>query len=298
MPLGFEKSLYAKCILSGAHSVLRGYPALVFPIRSYAIQMQYTPTNENFSAQFFGAHKEPLEILFWGLLDVALQKLGKSKKTLNGEAVLKNSLPFGGGLGASAALSVGVGRLLQNFGFIPEAELFDFCRSLEDHFHGESSGADIAIAFYEKAIRFTRHEPIISFEPTWQPQLYLYFTGQNGMTMECINQVKAIKKTDLELFENLDRQMGESVEKCQKALLSSSLEQGFRDLVEGLRLAQDCYRDWGLVPVEVQKAEELLLKNGALQCALTGSGGGGYLMGLWKEEPPKELLGKMIPLKL
>lgn len=291
----FNKSLYAKCILSGEHAVLRGSAALVFPIRSYSIDMHYTPSNSEFDASISGLYGEPLKILFWGLLEVALQKLGKSRKDLSGHLVLKNALPFGGGLGASAAISVGVGRLLHNFNFIADSQLFEFCRSLEDQFHGESSGADIAIAFYESAIRYVRHEKVEVFTPNWSPQLYLYYTGQKGVTIECVNKVKALETTDPTLFKSLDAQMGLSVETCQAALLQTEAD-GFDTLAEGLRLGQECYEKWDLVTPEVAKAVNFLKENGAIQCKLTGSGGGGYLMGLWKQAPAADVLKELLPI--
>ncbi len=293
----FKKSLYAKCILSGEHAVLRGAPALVFPIKSYSIDMHFKPSEEYFDAVMSGPHGEPLKFLFWGLLEVALQKLGKSRRDLTGRLELVNYLPFGGGLGASAAISVGVGRLLRNFGLIADDQLFEFCRSLEDQFHGESSGADIAIAFYESAIKYIRHKPVEVFTPKWSPQLYLYYTGQKGVTLECVNKVKALQTTKPDLFARMDFQMKESVDMCERAL-SMDTQEGFEVLRAGLRLGQQCYEEWDLVTPEVDKAITLLTEGGAQQCKLTGSGGGGYLIGLWKEAPAPQLQKQLLPLSL
>lgn len=277
--------------------MLRGAPALVFPIKSYSIEMHFKPSQEYFDAVISGPHGEPLKFLFWGLLEVALQKLGKSRQDLAGRLELVNYLPFGGGLGASAAISVGVGRLLHNFGLIPDDQLFEFCRSLEDQFHGESSGADIAIAFYESAIRYIRHKPAELFTPKWSPKIYLYYTGQKGVTLECVNKVKALQTTKPDLFARMDYQMKQSVDLCAHAL-SLSEEEGFSILQEGLRLGQQCYEKWELVTPEVTKAISILTEGGAVECKLTGSGGGGYVIGLWKDEPSLELQKHLLPLAL
>lgn len=278
--------------------MLRGAPALVFPIRSYSVDMHYKPSKEYFDAVISGPHGEPLKFLFWGLLEVALQRLGKSRQDLTGRVEIVNYLPFGGGLGASAAISVGIGRLLHNFGLLTDENLFEFCRSLEDQFHGESSGADIAIAFYESAIKYIRNKPVEIFTPVWSPKLFLYYTGQKGVTLECVNKVKALQMSKPDLFARMDLQMKRSVELCEKALLSPESEGGFELLQEGLSLGQQCYEQWELVTPEVSKAISILTEAGAVQCKLTGSGGGGYLIGLWKEEPTLEVQKQLLRLDL
>lgn len=292
----FKKSLYAKCILAGEHAVLRGTSALVFPIKKYSIEMRFTPSAEAFQAQISGPYGEPLKFLFWGLLEIALKKVNKTRNDLKGKLEMVNYLPFGGGLGASAAISVGVGQLLANLGFVTKQDLFEFCRSLEDQFHGESSGADVAIAFYGSAIKYTRHQPAEVFTPKWQPYIYLYYTGLKGVTIECVNHVKQLQNTDPKLFKDLDAQMHLAVQTCMQALSLDHPDQGLPLLVEGLRQGQDCFQKWGLVPLEVEKAILKLKDFGAIQCKLTGSGGGGYLLGVWKDKPSFEIEKDLLAL--
>jgi mevalonate kinase len=56
-------------------------------------------------------------------------------------------------------------------------------------------------------------------------------------------------------------------------------------IAEALQIGQSCYQDWGLVTKEVADKIEVLTQAGALACKLTGSGGGGFLLTLWKQKP-------------
>ncbi len=293
----FKKSLYAKCILSGEHAVLRGSPALVFPLKKYAIEMNYKNSDQYFDCKFSGPHGDPLKFLFWGLLEEGLKRVEKNRSHLFGEMELCSYLPLGGGLGASAALCVGVGVFLNKMGFIEDSKLFEFCRSLEDQFHGESSGVDIAISFFEQPMIYIRDKESELFKPEWRPKIYLYYSGKKGVTSECVNKVKALKSTKPNVFSKLDSQMRDSVELCIKSLSMKESRESFDLLRQGLKLGQDCFDQWDLVPTVVEDALQKLELGGAIQSKLTGSGGGGYILSLWDKIPPKELLDQMVELQ-
>ena len=294
----FQKSLFAKCILSGEHSVLRGTPALVFPLRKYALEMTYIENQEYFNCHFSGSHGTPINLLFWGLLEEALNRLGRKRLDLKGHLDIQSFLPMGGGLGASAALCVCVGRLLYEFDLVEEKDLFEFCRSLEDQFHEESSGVDIAISFYEKPIVYRRNKEVRFFKPQWSPRLYLYYTGKKGVTSECVSRVKSLKTTRPELFSQLDKQMHESVTTAVLALEQPRSQESWNLLVESLKKGQSCYESWGLVPFNVKESIDWLTSHGAQQCKLTGSGDGGYVLSLWPHPPPESIRNQMVELNI
>ena len=294
----FQKSLFAKCILSGEHSVLRGVPALVFPLKKYTIEMTYTENQEYFDCHFSGPQGISMNLLFWGLLEEALNRLGRKRLDLKGHLDINSSLPVGGGLGASAALCVGVGRLLYEFNLIEEKDLFEFCRSLEDKFHEESSGVDIAISFYERPIVYRRNKEIQIFKPQWFPSLYLYHTGEKGVTAECVSKVKSLKTTQPDLFDQLDQQMYESVKMAIFALEQPPSKDSWNLLAESLKKGQDCYESWDLVPTNVKKSIDWLMSHGAEQCKLTGSGNGGYILSLWPQAPPETIRSQMVELSM
>ena len=283
----FEYITTGKWILAGEHSVLRGSDALVFPISECFIKFNYLENNEALSLDFSGPNKQNFELVFWGVFEKALERINRKRSDFKGRLKVYSSLPVGAGLGASAALCVGVGKFLNNFDLIKKEELYEFCRSLEDLFHGESSGVDIAVSLMGEQIKFSKKNGVSPFKLAWQPKWYLSYCGNIGVTSDCINQVKKIKENDPELFENLDAQMADATRQASKAL-SMDEKEGFSLLVSSINKAKNCFEQWGLTTGSLGYHMKEVEKLGAVAVKPTGSGIGGYVLSLWSKEPPSD----------
>jgi mevalonate kinase len=236
--------VHAKWILSGEHAVLRGSPALVFPLKSKSLKVFIEEANE-LNVQFKGTMGSDLELLFWGVLEKAMQKVSKNNSDLKKKFIFDNEIPIGAGLGASASLCVAVGRILNQQGWVADSDLYEVCRDLENLFHGESSGVDIAVAMSGEGIKFIRNGERKPVRMNWRPQLFVSYSGKRGVTMECIRKVKSLMSADAKLGQQLDQQMVQSVEFCQRALACGEAE-GLRLLKQGMDLALDSFEQWGL----------------------------------------------------
>ncbi|AHI05644.1 mevalonate kinase [Bdellovibrio bacteriovorus W] len=294
MSTDFECRSFGKWILAGEHSVLRGVPALVFPIQSREMHLQYTRTNEPLRFDLLGAHGEELQLLVWGVLDKACDLLKIKKSDLQGTVVLSSTVPVGAGMGASAALCVALTRWLGYLGHVSESEFYDFARNLENLFHGESSGVDIAVALSGSGLHFERHGERLSLTTSWQPQWYISYCGERGVTLDAVNKVKALIASNEELGSALDQQMHDAVLMAKKALAKTESE-GFSELVKAIDLAGDCFEKWDLNRGAPEKHMMWLKSQGAVAVKPTGSGGGGYVLSLWKQAPPSEVLNQLIP---
>jgi len=282
-----------KWILAGEHAVLRGSPALVFPLHSRSLELRYKGIKtggpiDHLGLIVAGKHGEEVRVLFWGVLERACELKKIHRETLRGMVEIKNEIPLGAGLGASAALCVAVARWFRHLELVPESEIPEFARVLENLFHGESSGVDIAIAVTGKALRFKRGEAPRFLEMHWSPPLYLSYSGQRGVTLECVNQVKALFDSDPTLAARLDQKMSDAVAMCEAALLSPKVE-GLALLTKALQEAESCFEQWGLVQGTLQKHLKKLHDAGALAAKPTGSGQGGYTLSLWEKPPPEQL---------
>lgn len=287
----FETSVCGKWILAGEHAVLRGCPALVFPLRSKILKLAYTKNPAaDLQLQLKGPHGAELQLLFFGVVERACTLRNISRASLNGSVEIENSIPIGAGMGASAALCVAVARWFGFLGYLPEEEFYDFAKNLENLFHGESSGVDIAVALSGKALRFLRQGQRTSFSVKWQPHWYISYSGQRGMTSECVTKVKAFIEADPDLGARVDQKMFRSVEMAEKALLSDSKE-SLHELVSAIQMAKSCFDQWGLTPIE--HCQELL-DHGAIAVKPTGSGGGGYVLSLWLGPVPDSLSERLI----
>lgn len=292
----FEGRTFGKWILSGEHTVIRGGPALAFPLLSKSLHLQYHPSDSPLQVHFEGAHGAELQLLFWGVLERALETLSIHLNQISGEMRIHNDLPIGAGLGASAALCAGVGLWCQEQGMVKPDNVYEFSRQLENMFHGESSGVDIAVSLTGEGLRFVRGEKFVTVIPKWNPKLYLSYSGQRGVTSECVNKVKQLLASNPANGERLDEQMKESVRTAEKALMADEAE-GFNMLKTALLLGRDCFEHWGLITAEFQRHIQELESAGAWAVKPTGSGGGGYALSLWREEPPASIRSQLIPLE-
>lgn len=277
---------YGKWILSGEHSVLRGSPALVFPVHSCYLEAKFVANEQPFSVEFEGESGKEYGLLFWGLVEDGLKRLDKSRSDFKGQLKINSTLPVGTGLGASAALCVTLSRVFVALGWLKETSIYEFSRSLEDLFHGESSGVDIAVALSGTPLRFLRSGERHTVTLNWQPKWYISYCGQRGMTSECVARVKKLFGDEPEKAERLDRQMQDSVQKAESALKKEKDDGGFSQLMEAIRLGESCFSQWGLIEGNLSSHIQILKAAGAMACKPTGSGGGGFVLSLWGDDGP------------
>ncbi|MNJ98589.1 mevalonate kinase [compost metagenome] len=290
----FACQSYGKWILAGEHAVLRGVPALVFPLLSRNLELHYTKSSQALELQLLGDHGQDLQALVWGVLEKACEMKNISRENLKGTLTLKSSVPVGAGMGASASLCVALTRWLGYLGFVSESEYYEFARSLENLFHGESSGVDIAVALSGEGLRFVRNGERRPLKTSWQPQWYISYSGKRGVTVDAVNKVKDLLAKNPTMGEKIDRDMAAASELAERALQLNE-QQGFPLLVEAIEKAGSCFEQWSLNEGEPAKHIAWLRGSGAVAVKPTGSGGGGYVLSLWKTPPSPETLKHLIP---
>lgn len=290
----FQVTTYGKWILAGEHAVLRGSPALVFPLKSCSLSLSFTPGDSALRLELTGTKGAELEPLFWAVLERACDLMRMPKSALRGLMRIESSIPLGAGLGASAAFCVAMTRWFQSQNWVRETDMYEFARTLENLFHGESSGVDIAVALTGEGLHFEREGQRFQLLPRWSPRWYISSSGQRGITSEAVRRVKQMFLENPEKARLLDEQMRQAVLRCEEALLMSDESVGFRQLRTAMSSANECFQAWGLAEGAVSEHMSHLLQAGAAAVKPTGSGGGGYVLSLWEQAPPASLATELI----
>lgn len=288
MNKNFHATTHAKCILVGEHAVLRGSSAIIFPVKSKSLQLFYAEIpNETVKANFESPYSENLMIFFWDALKVAMKLLDLENQTISGKFSLTNTIPLGYGMGFSSALSVTIAKWLVWKNWLAQDQLFIFSRRIEDHFHGKSSGLDVAGVLSEHGVCFNMQTGIQNLKLTWQPHLYLSPSTTGSSTAKCIEQVEAQWRSNPARAQQIDTEMNESVRVAEIALQENITEKSLNQLSQAIQTAANCFQQWGLINSELEQHMNYLKAQGALAVKPTGSGAGGYVLSLWKNYPSR-----------
>ncbi|MGZ3695993.1 MAG: mevalonate kinase family protein [Bdellovibrionota bacterium] len=273
-------SVHGKCILIGEHSVVRGAPALVFPLKSRELSLSW----QRKEGEGVEISANDYTEAFLGALNLALEKSGSTLPKGLWKFAIKSQIPVRAGLGSSAALSVAIVRFLEQIG-LHSGDPFPLALELENIFHGRSSGIDVAAVLRNQPILFRRNQPAETLELAWKPALYLFDTGLRSSTKDCVEQVTKIARPEL------DSVMEAEVLNAKAALQDSA---GFQKLARAINASATIFREWRLIPFSVESQMKTLESAGASAVKPTGSGNGGYLLSLWNRKPESAL--GLIPL--
>jgi len=288
----FETSVHGKWILAGEHAVLRGASALVFPVPSKFVQFSYIKTDQVLQIHSETIDKTLIEKTFGDLLKLGLEYIGKAQENITGEVRIENSIPIGVGMGFSAAICVAFARWFECLELIESDMIFKFSKHLENYFHGESSGLDIAGVLSDSGGHFSSSRGLQAVNFNWKPLIYLSDSKVISKTSECIEKVDSLWDADQEHAQSIDCKMKSSVQFALKALPTEE-GQGLSLLVDSINLANECFNDWGLVNEQLNGKMQSLKDQGAIATKPTGSGNGGLILSLWEKEPGKNIRSKL-----
>ncbi len=286
----FRTRVPGKFVLAGEHAVLRGATAVALPHPEFALELSFKPAREG-RLEVEPSHAEPVIRDLLDMIRDRSEQLDQSFPSPAGRLRLESSIPAGAGLGSSAALCVAITRWMREPLRLPEEDLFEFARSLEDRFHGRSSGMDIAAVLAGQPISYTRERGATPLGVRKLPRFTFHDLKKRAKTSDCIIRVEDLQernpllamKTD-ERMSGASRAVMEGLVQYDRAADPEARRSALAILTQGIKQANECYYVWELMPGEGRRQEEELLRQGALATKLTGAGMGGFLVALWPDE--------------
>lgn len=283
----FQTTVSGKWILAGEHAVIRGAPAILFPLTRFNLVLTYKASSTPWQLQLGGNlatdYTQPIQ----DVINHGLTLVNKPFPT-EGTLIIENHIPISAGLGASAALCTALSEWFAHSRWIHQNEVIEFARRLENIFHGESSGADITVIATQHPIYFIRNQLTEPFTPQWQPNWYLSHCGQASATSDCLKTVSVLWKENPSTARTIDDIMKSSVSLAKHAL-GLNRQAGLPLLKEAIEQACYAFTQWKLVSPTLKNHMDELMKAGALAVKPTGSGNGGYVLSLWPNDMKPKL---------
>ena len=260
----------AKWILTGEHAVLRGHSAIVFPLHDFSCTLEYHANSMPLTVE---GQPNGLNSFVLGLIHQVTQDFDM---VLKGHITLSNTIPIGQGLGFSASVSLNIAKLLHALDCIPASRITTLAKQCEDIVHNGSSGLDICGVSASTPMLF-KNGSSTSIEHYQLPNLYLHPTEQIGFTSNCIQNVAKLMLNEPKRADQIDKNMNQATDLIVHHLDNPDAPQW----IEAIQLANQCFVDWGLITPCLQQAMDAWYAQGCLALKPTGSGQGGYLLGLW-----------------
>jgi len=272
--------VYSKVILCGEHSVLRGGKAIVIPLKDHSVQYTLELNGEPLAVEY-DASVATFEILIEGTFEKALELLELKREDARVKISLKSLVPLGKGLGGSAAVCVFVAKVFESLNLLQDTTVFSFAVELENMFHGESSGVDVAGCLSDGPQVYVRGKVLRPIKSNVQGLVFgLSDCGTSGDTEESIEKVLRLKNQNKDFFYSLDSDMNEA-----SGLLAEAIEKGeATKLVRSFQKSSNVFKSWGLVTESMAETADKLQQAGALMTKPTGSGLGGCILSVWREE--------------
>ena len=209
--------------------------------------------------------------------DAIRRARGERRQSEGLQVELKSDIPYGIGLGSSAASCVAsIAAVDSLFDSHDKNWICDRAMESERIIHKNSSGADCHVSTYGGIMRYSKDEGYKKIIAGKQLRLVVSSTGILHSTGSLVERVRKFREANQRKFDGLSEQ-ADGI--CAKAL--QAIELGNIDTLG--QLMTDNQQLLKQIGVSHSKAESLIalsLQAGALGAKITGAGGGGAVIAL------------------
>ena len=301
--MGYGKG-YGKTILFGEHFVVYGRPAIASALGSYTTAevkvvdgkgwevIDQRPATPGYKKKKHNEATQAIKnVIEYMNIDVGCQKL---------EITFSGDLFAASGVGASAAQATSLARAINDsFTLMWDDEKINKAAyEGERAYHGTPSGIDNTASTYGGLIWFMKNldggkNTMENLQSPEKIPLVIANTGVTASTTEVVADVRRLKESNPEKFEKIFKEYEVLSEKAKKALLESDKNLIGKLMNQNHKLLQDI-----TVSSKINdKLVEIALANGALGAKMTGTGRGGLVIALARNEEIQEKVSKAIEIE-
>lgn len=274
-----NETFYSKIILFGEYSMIFDATALMIPLRRYKAQWKMNPALDQPSELASNKSIRKFMQYLSGEAELApLFDFQRFDADLEQGLYLDSDVPSGYGLGSSGILTAAV---YKRFITSPIDDLFDLKRvfgKMESYFHGSSSGIDPLECYLNKPF-IINTERITSLREEFMPydvHVFLVDTGIRSNTKPLVQYFRN-KREDPEYLNAFQMEYVPCVKACIQQLIRWEKEAFFASL----RKLTDGQLKF-LRPMITDNTIDLFLEKPDFHIGfkISGSGGGGYVLGI------------------
>jgi len=278
------KTYAAKLLLFGEYTIIKGTAALAFPLNVYQANWKYAKHVDNDNLKKWSEYITKQDFIHEFKFDVS-----RFNDALVNGLYFDSEIPIGYGVGSSGALCA---ALYDEFSIsgtklpIEEKSIFklkSIFQTLENFFHGSSSGIDPLICYLEKTLLIKGKDKAeiieIENEQSNGGAIFLLDTGQPRQTEPLVNFfLESLKDKNFE--EKIVNELCVYNENAIEAFLTHQTSKLFENLA--LMSAFQFYNFPPMIPKGFEELWEDSLKSEIYNLKLCGAGGGGFILGFTK----------------